>query len=91
MKQINWNTVKSETKEELVSRDGRWHISKTQKGEEESKFFLTNYDLLPVPVGYGHNYKACFEDFIENCDQFIEKVRKAQQDAREYINSMQGE
>ena len=89
MKQINWNIATSETKEELVSRDGRWHISKTQKGEEESKFFLINYDLLLTPNGNGNNYKACFEDFIENCEQYIEKVRKVQQEAREYMNSIQ--
>ena len=46
MTKINWNITDQELKQELVSSDNRWHISKTQKGEEESKFFLTNYDLL---------------------------------------------
>ncbi len=46
MTKINWNIIDHELKQELVSDDNRWHISKTQKGEEESKFFLTNYGLL---------------------------------------------
>ena len=41
MTKINWNITEQELKQELVSSDNRWHISKTQKGEEESKFFLT--------------------------------------------------
>ena len=89
MNKINWNTVKSETKEELTSKDNRWHITKTKSGDGESDFFLTNYQLLLTPNGQGNNYKACFEDFIENCEQYIEKVRKAQQEAREYMNSIQ--
>ena len=39
MPKINWNITDQELKQELVSSDNRWHISKTQKGEEESKFF----------------------------------------------------
>ena len=50
MTKINWNITDQELKQELVSSDNRWHISKTQKGEEESKFFLTNYDLLLLPT-----------------------------------------
>ena len=70
----------------MISSDNRWHISKTQKSEDESKFFLINYDLLLTPNGSGSNYKVCFETFIENCDLFIEKVRKIQQEAKEYLN-----
>ena len=35
MKKINWNMTDQELKQELVSDDNRWHISKTQKGEED--------------------------------------------------------
>ena len=35
MPKINWNITDQELKQELVSSDNRWHISKTQKGEEE--------------------------------------------------------
>lgn len=76
MTKINWNITDQELKQELVSSDNRWHISKTQKSEEESKFFLTNYDLLLTPHGSGPDYKVCFETFIENCDQYIEKIKK---------------
>ena len=85
MSKINWNITDQELKQELVSSDNRWHISKTQKGEEESKFFLTNYDLLLTPHGSGPDYKVCFETFIENCDRYIEKIKKIQQEAREHM------
>ena len=85
MTKINWNITDQELKQEMVSSDNRWHISKTQKGEEESKFFLTNYDLLLTPHGSGPDYKVCFETFIENCDRYIEKIKKIQQEAREHM------
>ena len=85
MTKINWNITDQELKQELVSSDNRWHISKTQKGEEESKFFLTNYDLLLTPHGSGPDYKVCFKTFIENCDRYIEKIKKIQQEAREHM------
>ena len=88
MTKINWNITEQELKQELVSSDNRWHISKTQKGEEESKFFLTNYDLLLTPHGSGPDYKACFETFIEDCDRFVEKIRNIQQEAREHLTIM---
>ena len=81
----NWYDNEEELKQELVRSDNRWHISKTQKGEKWSKFFLTNYDLLLTPHGSGPDYKVCFETFIENCDQNIEKIRKIQQEAREHM------
>ena len=88
MKNISWKMTDQELKQEMVSSDNRWHISKTQKGEEESKFFLTNYDLLLTPHGSGSDYKVCFETFIENCDQFIEKIKKIQQEAHEHLSVM---
>lgn len=85
MKKIKWNISKREVKQELVSRDNRWHISKQQSGEDENDFRLTNYDILISPIGKGTNYKTCFESFIENCEKHIEKIKKVQQEAREYI------
>ena len=88
MSKINWNIINQETKQELRSDDNRWNISKTQKGEKESMFFLTNYDLLLAPHGRGFDYKECFENFIEDCDKNIEKIRKIQKEAREYLESV---
>ena len=88
MKKINWNMTDQELKQELVSDDDRWHISKTQKGDEQCQFFLTNYDLLITPHGSGPDYKVSFETFIENCDLFIEKIKKIQQEAREHMTVM---
>ena len=88
MDNINWKITEQELKQEMVSTDNRWHISKTQKPDADSKYFLTNYDLLLTPHGNGPDYKVCFETFIENCDQFIEKVRLIQQEAREHLSVM---
>ena len=88
MQKINWNIIEQEMKQEMVSSDNRWHISKTQKGNEEGKFFLTNYDLLLAPHGSGPDYKTCFESFIEDCDIHIEKIRKIQQEAKEHMAVM---
>ena len=68
MPKINWNITDQELKQEMVSSDNRWHISKSQKGDAECKFFLTNYDLLLTPYGSGPDYKVCFETFIKDCD-----------------------
>ena len=38
-----------------------------------------------TPHGSGPDYKVCFETFIENCDQYIEKIKKIQQEAREHM------
>ena len=88
MKNISWKMTDQELKQEMVSSDNRWHISKTQKGEEKSKFFLTNYDLLLTPHGSGPDYKVCFETFIEDCDRFVEKIRSIQQETREHLTIM---
>ena len=88
MKNILWNMTDQELKQEMVSSDNRWHISRTQKGKEESKFFLTNYDLLLTPHGSGPDYKVCFETFIDDCDRFVEKIRSIQQEAREHLTIM---
>ena len=91
MKKINWKIKKHETIEELMSEDNRWHISKTQKGEEESMFFLTNYDLLLAPHGSGKNYAECFENFLQNSEQHIQKIRKVQQEIMDYVKALEKE
>lgn len=88
MPKINWNITDQELKQEMVSSDNRWHISKSQKGDAECKFFLTNYDLLLTPHGSGPDYKVCFETFIEDCDRFVEKIRNIQQEAKEHMAVM---
>ena len=48
---IEWKVTEQESQQEMVSGDGRWHITKNQKGNQEPSFFLTNYDLLLSPHG----------------------------------------
>lgn len=88
---INWNIIEQEMKLKLVSSDKRWHISQMQEDNEESKFYLSNYDLLLTPYGIGSNFKTCFESFIDDCDARVEKIRKIQREAIEYLKQLNKE
>ena len=85
---IEWKITEQESQQEMVSADGRWHISKSQKGEQPPQFYLTNYDLLLSPHGYGTDYWQCFETFIADCDTFIEKVKAIRDQARTHKEEM---
>ena len=41
MKKIEWQIKDQEIKQDIASEDNRWHISRSQKGHEEPKLFLT--------------------------------------------------
>ena len=88
MDNINWKVTAQETKQEMVSFDNRWHITMNQKGKEKSNFFMTNYELLLPPNGSSPDFPGCFASFIENCDIYIEKVRRIQQEAKEILDAM---
>ena len=85
MKKIEWQIKDQEIKQDIASEDNRWHISRSQKGHEEQKLFLTNYDLLLTPHGTGKDYLECFQNFIENCDQYVEHILKAKEEAKQHI------
>lgn len=85
MKKIEWQIKDQEIKQDIASEDNRWHISRSQKGHEEPKLFLTNYDLLLTPHGTGKDYLECFQNFIENCDQYVEHILKAKEEAKQHI------
>ena len=68
MAEIEWKITEQMLSQELVSTDNRWHISKTQSGDADAEFFLTNYDLLLSPHGTGKDYRECFESFIADCE-----------------------
>ncbi len=88
MNQIEWKATEQELKQELVSADNRWHISKSQDGHAEPRFFLLNYDLLLTPHGDGSNYRECFEYFIADCDNFIRKVAAVREEARTHMEAL---
>lgn len=88
MDNINWKVTAQEVKQEMVSADNRWHITMNQKGKEKSNFFMSNYDLLLTPNGSASDFRDCFASFIENCDIYIEKVRRIQQEAKEIMDAM---
>ena len=88
MDNINWKVTAQETKQEMVSFDNRWHITMNQKGKEKSNFFMTNYEFLLTPNGSSTYFSGCFASFIENCDIYIEKVRRIQQEAKEILDAM---
>jgi hypothetical protein len=91
MKKINWKIEKHETLEEFVSEDNRWHISKKVNGEKEIKLHLVNFDLLLSPIGSGKNYAECFENFLQNSEQHIQKIREAQQEIMDYVKALEKE
>ena len=85
---IEWKEPEQQIKQELVSADGRWHISKNQKGREVPSFFLLNYDLLLTPHGTGADYRECFETFIADCDAFTRKVEAVRDEAKAHLQSL---
>ena len=85
MCEIEWKITEQNLSQELVSKDNRWHISRTQKGKSEPEFFLSQWDLLLTPHGSGADYRACFETFITDCDEFMKKVAAIQSEAREHL------
>ncbi|MDD4818550.1 MAG: hypothetical protein PHI85_11350 [Victivallaceae bacterium] len=85
MNKIEWKVTEQNLSQELVSSDNRWHISKTQSGNADPKFFLSNYDLLLTPHGAGKDYRECFEKFIADCNEFIQKVAAVQNEARMHM------
>ena len=44
---------------------------------------MTNYDLLLTPHGTGKDYLECFQNFIKNCDQYVEQILKAKEEAKD--------
>ena len=85
MKKIEWQIKDQEIKQDITSEDNRWHISRSQKGHDEPKLFLTNYDLLLTPHGTGKDYLECFQNFIKNCDQYVEQILRAKEEAKQHI------
>ena len=88
MNKIEWKVTEQNLSQELVSSDNRWHISKTQEGHAEPKFFLSNYDLLLTPHGTGSDYRECFEKFIADCNEFIQKVAAVRDDAKAHLSDL---
>ena len=86
--EIEWKITEQESQQEMVSADGRWHISKSQKGEQPPSFYLSNYDLLVSPHGSGTDYKQCFESFIADCDACIARMQDIRNQARTHMEEM---
>lgn len=85
---IEWEVSDQNLTQELVSKDRRWHISKTQKGTAEPQFFLSQWDLLLTPHGTGNDYIRCFETFIADCDKFAEQVKSIKVEAEKHLATM---
>lgn len=90
MNKIKWELTEQMQRNVMTSEDKRWHWTKEEQLGVEPRMFLSNYDLLLSPSGTGKDVRECFENFIESCNQAIERIRKAQQEAREYISETDG-
>lgn len=88
MSEIEWKITEQNLSQELVSKDNRWHISRTQKGKSEPEFFLSQWDLLLTPHGSGADYRACFETFITDCDSYIDKVKDIRDEAESHLTEL---
>ena len=88
MSEIEWQITEQNLSQELVSKDNRWHISRTQKGKSEPEFFLSQWDLLLTPHGSGADYRACFETFITDCDSYIDKVKDIRDEAESHLTEL---
>ena len=84
-KKINWKVQTQEINQDITSEDNRWHISRKQKGHDDPTLFLTNYDLLLVPHGTGKD----FQTFIQNCDEFVNKVQQIKAEAQQHLDELQ--
>jgi len=86
---IEWRVTEQSVKQELVSVDKRWRISRTRKGNGPSEFYLSNFDMLLTPHGTGVDYKECFESFIADCDAFTERIKAVKAAAQEHLRALQ--
>lgn len=85
---IQWKTEKSESTQEQVSPDGRWHISGTT-ADGVTRLYLTNYDLLCSPSAFGEAEAECWRRFVESCDQFAERLAKVREEAAAVAEEME--
>lgn len=85
---IEWKITEQTVAQKLTSSDNRWHISKTQSGDTDAEFFLTNCDLLLSPHGTGKDYWECFESFITDCDAYINKLKAVRTEAESHMQEM---
>lgn len=85
---IEWKITEQTVAQKLTSSDNRWHISKTQSGDADAEFFLTNCDLLLSPHGTGKDYRECFESFIADCDAYINKLKAVRSEAESHMQEM---
>ena len=90
-KKIEWTITKNEQTEECESADGRWHLSRSQTGDQPPAARLCNYDLLLSPAGTGDTLAACLHSFIAACDQYQQKLTAIQTEARAQLEQLNQE
>ena len=88
MAEIQWEVTDQSVTQELVSKDHRWHISKSQKGHDEPRFFMSNYDLLLCPHGTGKDYLECFQTFLKSCDEFVALTQKIRTETEKHLQEL---
>ena len=88
MPQINWNIEADKHTVEKTSEDGRWHISGQLDTGRDPKLYLYNYTLICSPSGNGTDEAGCFQDFIADCERYVEKIQKVKAEAEELLASL---
>lgn len=85
---IEWRAPEQEQQVSIQSKDDVWRMLSSNYHTDNPDFFLSNSDLLLTPHGTGHDYREAFESFIAGCDVYIEKVRLAQEKAKQHLELM---
>ena len=64
---------------------GQWIMRK------DEKFFVSNFDILLSPSGYGSTEQAAFEDMLENIAAYEQKLKRIRAEIQEHLNELKGE
>jgi hypothetical protein len=51
--------------------------------------YLTCMSLLLTPHGTGNTVNGCFESFIDNCDEYIERINRYKEEAQKYLREQE--
>ena len=82
---MEFKFIESKTTFECASEDCNWRISGKQESGDTDTLYLSCMPLLLTPHGTGSTVNGCFESFITNCDEYIERVNQYKEEAQKYL------
>lgn len=85
MSEIKWKTTEQTSTQNLISQDGKWHITKTQKGQAAPEFTMTCPVFFPGPTGRGKDYRTMLNSFLDDCNRFACLLTEAKTVVAEHL------